>query len=156
MKTLLVLGPLALLMLSLPAHAAAPTLVPPGDVLVLLKISAGSYVAPGEVCPVVVPAGANGGDVLDAAQRAGCITSWSHQTYPGLGRFVTCIDGLCQNPDVGGAGVDGTFWEFSVNQFQSDVGIDGYRASNLDVVGFDYAEYYVGGFVDYVVSSTLP
>lgn len=87
-----------------------------------------------KACEVAVPVGSNGGDVLDAAVGAGCISSWSYTDF-GFGRFVDCIDGVC--------GTAATFWEFSVNGVSASFGIDDYHAAPGDVVGFNYVEWVV-------------
>lgn len=146
---------LALLALSL---ALVPAAQATGNVTVLVKISAGTYLAPGELCPVSVPAGANGAAVLDAAVAARCITSWHGIDY-GFDTFVDCIDGVCGH-DTGEVDpslqyFEGTYWEFSVNEHSASTGIGGYHAADLDIFGFTYQDY-LAGFADYTVSTLLP
>lgn len=67
-------------------------------------------------CDVVVPAGSNVGDLLDAAVDQGCLSSWESSSFPGFGRYVTCIDGICEQVV--------TFWAFRVDGAFSNSGID--------------------------------
>lgn len=142
----------ALAALLLPAaHAAA-------DVTVLLKVSAGTYLAPGEVCPVHVAAGSDGNVVLDAAVKAGCITSWSGTRYS-FGTFLDCVDGLCGH-NAGEAAAplqdsDGTYWETSYGTHTASCALECYQATDLDVFGVTYQDWNAG-FIDYEISMTLP
>jgi hypothetical protein len=107
------------------------------------------------VCDVEVEAGSDAGDVLDAAAAGGCIADWSSVTHPDFGRFLTGLtkQGLSTSTDarnvdtvrfmcgapnnVGGSSLY-SFWAFGVNGIGSLTGIDGYSASNNDVVSFHY------------------
>jgi hypothetical protein len=130
MKTLA----LAALLLLVPASAATD-----GYVTVTLHVGLLSPLVPGKDCQVTVPAGSNGGAVLDQAQDDGCISSWSATTYP-FGRFVDCIDDLCGHSE---AIFEGTFWAMALNGPCTPYGIDGYSAiADGDTLAFDYSEYY--------------
>jgi hypothetical protein len=70
----------------------------------------------------------DGGEVLDAAAQAGCISGWDYEVYTDDGgRYVTCADGLCQKGD----GL-ATWWQVQVNGDIADVGIDGLDLSDGD------------------------
>lgn len=84
-------------------------------------------------CQVSVPAGSDAGDVLDAAVAQGCILLWTYDTYPGFGRYVTCIDAIC--------GAVATFWAFYTNGGFSDLGIDAYPVQHGDVLRFNYEQW---------------
>lgn len=100
MKTQLLIA-VALLALGAPlANASTDT--------VTFSLTLGHESAPSiKTCAVSVPAGANGGDVLDAATSAGCISGWTFDTFGGA-RFVTSIDGIAQQT--------GVFWAYYVNE----------------------------------------
>lgn len=74
----------------------------------------------------------DGGEVLDEAAEEGCISGWDYyvDTDDG-GRFVTCVDGLCNQGD-GWA----TFWQIQINGDIADVGIDGMDLDDGDSLEF--------------------
>lgn len=84
-------------------------------------------------CEVTVPAGSNGGDVLDQAAEDGCILRWTSQEFPGFGRYVDCIDVLC--------GAVLTYWAYYYNGGYSDVGIDHTSVQDGDVLRFNYEQW---------------
>lgn len=75
----------------------------------------------------------DGGDVLDAATSAGCITGWDSQTFTGLGRFVTMIDDVEQQAD----GL-ATWWHMHVNGNDATAGIDDLSLGDGDRLEFVY------------------
>lgn len=121
--TSLVLASLLLLAAAPLAQASTVT------VTLDLDVSGADY----KTCDVRVPAGANGGEVLDAAVEQGCILLWTADEFPGYGRYVVCIDALC--------GAVATYWAFYLDGAYSDVGIDAYAAVEGDVLGFDYQQW---------------
>lgn len=105
------------------------------SVTVTLQITLGNHVlAPYKECEVTVPAGSDPGDVLDQAEAQGCIDSWDYDVFDGFGRYVTCIDGICQQ--------FGTFWAFYVDEVPSNVGIDGAIVENGQTIEFVYADWF--------------
>lgn len=104
------------------------------QVTVRFGLSVGAYAPTGAACPVKVPAGANGVTVLKAAKAKHCILSYQLQSYPGLGRFVRCINGLC--------GIDRpiflTYWAMYENGGYTPYGVDGFRANAGDELVFTY------------------
>lgn len=122
---------LALLMI-----AATVPLAASSGAIVFLDVTLGNHQAPSHKhCAVTVPAGATAAAVLDQAQADGCIDSWSYDSFEGFGRFVTCIDGLCQLPA-------GTFWAFYVDEQISDLGIDSHHAAAGQTIEFVYADWF--------------
>lgn len=136
MKTFATLSTLALALALAPLDATASGLVP-----VTFSLSAGSHVLPDvKTCEVLVPAGADGADVLDAAAAQGCISGW----VAGFGgAYASCIDGVCEQT--------GTFWAFYVDEALPCGGSCGI----LDVafVGGENAEF---SYVDWFTPFTLP
>ena len=128
MRTLPALAALALLL----APAAATDLVQ-----VRLDLTLAHHALPAyKSCTVDVPAGADGGDVLDAARESGCISGWQHDSF-GASRYVTCIDGLCQQT--------GTFWALYVDEALpcgGSCGIDNVRMQGGEVVEFAYVDWF--------------
>lgn len=115
------------------------------DVTVHLSLTAGSHLAPAyHACDVVVPAGSNGKDVLDAAAAQGCIDSVD---YGFGGAFVECIDDLCgQNV----ANTFGTFWGFYVDEAfpcGGTCGILDVTFNGGESVEFAYVDWYTPFFV---------
>ncbi|HVM45967.1 MAG TPA: DUF4430 domain-containing protein [Candidatus Thermoplasmatota archaeon] len=123
MKTHVLLVALLLASFAPTAHASAVT------VTLEVDVADADY----KTCEIAVPAGANGGDVLDAAVAQGCILLWTHSSFDGFGRYVTCIDAVC--------GAVATYWSFWVDGEYSSVGIDGYRATAGSVVRFNYEQW---------------
>jgi hypothetical protein len=128
MKLHLILATLLVASLAPLAHGA-------DTVTVHLSVNAGKVglVPSWRDCDVIVPAGANAGDVLDQAQADGCILEWSHAEFAGFGRYVTSIDHVTEALP--------TFWAFSVDGAYADYGIDGYSAVEGGSVGFTYTEW---------------
>lgn len=130
MRTLLALSALALL--------SAPLAAGDAIVLVRLDLTLGHHALPAlKSCTVGVVAGSDGGAVLDAATASGCISGWSHDTYGGGKRFVTCVDGLCQQP--------GTFWAFYVDEALpcgGACGIDDVQMLGGEAVEFAYVDWF--------------
>ena len=75
-------------------------------------------------CEVAVPEGSNGIAVLDAAVQAGCITSYETAEFEGFGRYITCVDGLCQ---VAGGLV--AYWALFFDDEFAQTGIEGFEAA---------------------------
>ena len=104
------------------------------QVTVKFALSVGVYAPTGAACPVKVPAGSNGVAVLKAAKAKHCIVSYRLQRYPGLGRFVRCINGLC--------GIDRpvflTYWAMYENRGYTPYGVDGFKANQGDELAFVY------------------
>jgi hypothetical protein len=92
--------------------------------------------APLHSCDVVVPAGSNGGALLDAAVAQGCILSWTADSFPGFGRYVTCMDHVV-------CGQVATYWALYYNGGYSDVGIDALALQQGDTLGLDYTQWVV-------------
>ena len=84
-------------------------------------------------CDVTVAAGADVGDLLDAAVAQGCISSWEHSEFAGFGRYVTCIDGICEAVL--------TFWAFRVDGQFWDAGIDDTTVEAGSTYQFTYEEW---------------
>lgn len=128
MKLFALVAALLVAPLALPNAAAAD--------LVNVTLEVDAFGAEQKTCDVVVPAGSNGGDVLDQAVEDGCILRWTSQEYPGFGRYVDCIDLLC------GAVV--TYWAYYYNGAYSRVGIDSTSVQDGDVLRFNYEQWVVG------------
>lgn len=129
MKTFATVAFLLIVPLTAPHVAAA-------DVTATLFVNAGHPAAPGwRDCAVSVPAGANVGALLDAAVAQGCLLSWGADSYPGYGRYVTCIDEVCgQLP---------TYWAFYVDGAYSGTGIDDTAVSPGSTYEFTYEQWVV-------------
>jgi hypothetical protein len=152
---------LALATLPLLLLAAAPATAS-GNVTVTLAVNASltfPYDEPAFTlapCSVSVPAGSNGGDVLDAAAANGCIGAWGFITDPTFGRFVhgitkanstTSTDGrneysarfLCGASTLHpGGSLLFASWGFGLNGGAAPTGIDGYAAAAGDALQFHY------------------
>lgn len=74
----------------------------------------------------------DGGEVLDAATTAGCISGWSSTTHGGFGRSVTMID------DLDEVGWPGPWWQIQVGGELADVGLDGLDLSDGQSLEFVY------------------
>lgn len=97
-------------------------------------MNAGTADAPGwRDCDVTVPEGANVGDLLDQAVEDGCILEWSHETYPGYGRYVASIDHV--------AGAVATYWAFRVDGAYSELGIDSTPVREGATYAFTYEQW---------------
>lgn len=118
------------------AIAALPHAVA-ADVAVDLSLGAGAHLAPSvKACEVVIPAGSNAGDLLDAATASGCISGWEYDDSFGA-RFVTCIDGVCAPL--------GTFWAFYVDEDlpeDCNAGIDDVALQGGENVEFVLADWF--------------
>lgn len=129
--------PVALVLAALLAPAS---LAADGDVEVRLDLTLAHHGLPSyRSCTVSVPAGSGAGDVLDAATAAGCIGGWTFDRF-GSERFVTCIDGLCQQL--------GTFWAFYVDEALPCDGSCGIDADSPEV-RFDGGEVVEFAYVDW-------
>lgn len=127
MKTL----PLAIALLA--ALATVPAAAGSAAVTVTLDVDlAGEDY---KTCAVSVPSGATAGDVLDAAVADGCLVLWTYETYPGFGRYVTCIDAFC--------GAVATYWAFYTDGRYSDLGIDSVRVYGGETLRFNYEQWVV-------------
>lgn len=129
MRTLAALATLALLLA--PAAAGA------GLVQVRLDLTLAHHALPAvKSCDVLVPDGADAGNVLDQAAADGCISGWQHDSF-GSSRFVTCIDGLCQQT--------GTFWAYYLDDALpcgGACGIDDVPLRGGEVVEFAYVDWF--------------
>lgn len=133
MKTFLPLAALTLILV--PAAFA-------GGGNATLQLALGSAHAPAyKTCPVALTFPTNGAAVLDAATASGCISGWDSVDYGTPGhpnRFVTCIDGLCQQ--------EGTAWWYYVDGQQAKDGVDnangGATVNAGDTVLFPYADWF--------------
>lgn len=116
-----------------PAHAAGVT----------LEVSAANHAAVVKSCPVTVSDGANGIAVLNAAKASGCISGYTTRTFPGIGRYVACIDGICQATDGVAPETDGfaTYWEMRENGSFTSYGIDGFTADAGDRLTLTYTNF---------------
>lgn len=122
MKTI----PFAIALLA--ALALAPAAAGSGTVTVTLEVGEIYHLLPAEkTCDVQVAAGANAGDVLDAAVATGCISSWDYASF-GSERYVTCVDGECEG--------NGNYWFFYENGVQTSYGIDAAESDEGDVFTF--------------------
>lgn len=101
-----------------------------------MQVNAGNAAAPGwRDCDVSVPAGSNVGRVLDQAVADGCILMWDHATFAGFGRYVTCIDHVCE--------AVATYWAFRVNGAYSNTGIDDTIVEGGSTYKFTYEQWVV-------------
>jgi hypothetical protein len=141
MKAVIVMLTLALLALAAPPAAGEAT-----TVTATLQVGAGNHLAPALFadCEVTVAAGSAVGDLLDAAAAQGCIGSWEAQEFAGFGRYVTCIDDVCEQV-VGG--LFGTWWAFYVDEAFATQGIDDTPVRDGTVYEFVYSDWYVSGFL---------
>lgn len=129
MKTTILLAALLVPVLLAPASHAGST------VTVAFHVTLGNHLLPSTTtCAVTVPASSTVAAVLDQAQADGCIGSWTYDTFPGFGRYVTCIDDLCQLPA-------GNFWALYTDEHLADLGIDSYVVSNGEDIEFVYADW---------------
>jgi hypothetical protein len=114
-----------------PAHAANVTVL----VSVAYTRAAGAQQVPGALCPVTVAQDADGVVVLNAAKAAGCISSFSTSTFPGIGVFLDCISDVCGIEDP-----DEVYWYWGIhlNIAPTTYGVDGYRAKDADHLLFLY------------------
>jgi len=137
MRSLLALViPVAMLLAASPAHAASS---------VTLELHLGDASVPAyATCAVSVTTPTDGAAVLNAAVASGCLKGWSYESFPGLGRYVTCIDdghaNLCQDP----AGGLATAWLYDINGVQANGGVDDGRDAPVgagDVVQFVYTNW---------------
>lgn len=162
MKTRLV--PLAaLLLLPLALPLASPAQATSSDVTVHLVIDragdrSGALEPTHHTCDVQVPAGANGGDVLDAAAASLCIAHWTYTTFaPNPDRFVTSIDGqlgadaFAPTPCPGNPTdlhflFAGTYWAFyyPTATTYSNAGIDDVSVNDSETLRFSYESYQFG------------
>lgn len=126
MKTILVLLALATA-LAAPAHATGGVTVR-FDATIL-------DAAPLAGCDVTVAAGSNVGDVLDQAVADGCISSWESKSFPGFGRYVTCIESVCEQVP--------TYWAFYVDGAYATEGIDSTIVAEGASYSFDYTQWVV-------------
>lgn len=127
MKTPLLLATLLLATL-------APAALADDGVTVRLLVNAGAPPLPAwRDCDVHVPAGADGGALLDQAVADGCILEWSAAEFPGFGRYVSSIDHVTE--------ALATFWALRVDGTLTDYGIDLYQATQGHVVQFTYEEW---------------
>lgn len=86
------------------------------------------------VCELTVADDADGVDVLDTAVEHECIGSYATESHPDFGTFVTEIDGV--EDGAGALGVNCFFWVYFVNGAPATTGVDGYDASDGDVVSW--------------------
>jgi len=125
-SALLAASVLAVVGVSLPASASSVT--------VKLAISVEHKAPTGSLCPVQVPAGANGIAVLNAAVKKHCIVSYKTQSFPGFGDFVRCIDRICE--------IDKptfiAYWAMYENGHFTSYGVDGFVANPGDILAFVY------------------
>lgn len=146
------MGPLRLdllktniLIATLLVGALLPTTALSDDGTVTFQVSLGSHLAPPSVeCELAVPTPTTGAAVLDSAVATGCIDSWQSASFPGFGRYVTCINDLCEQT--------GTFWGYYINEQPSSCGIDHVGSSPgepceplvqaSDVVEFAYTDWF--------------
>lgn len=106
------------------------------DVTVTLQIDLGHPALPSyKECDVTVPAGSNVGAVLDQAEEDGCISGWESASFPGFGRYVTCVDGLCEEVV--------TYWAFYVNGAYASAGIDDTPVAAGSTYTFAYEQWAV-------------
>lgn len=152
---LAILAALAVLVLAAPARAASVTVTLSVNASVTFPYDEPAFTL--HSCAVSVPAGSNGGDVLDAAVSAGCIAAWTSIADPTFGRFlhgVTAAGGtdstdgrneytarfLCgafPPPNPGGSALFASY-AFAVNGAAAATGIDGYSAAAGDAIQFHY------------------
>lgn len=162
MKTVLLSALSALLLASVPV--ASPALASTGVTVHLVVDRAGSLSGSLEpthhACDVQVPAGADGGEVLDAAVASLCIVNWSYSRFPPEtgSRFVTSIDGqagadaFAPTPCPGGDPLDlhfvfaGAYWAvyYPTPTSYSSVGIDDIHVNDSETLRFAYETYQFG------------
>lgn len=124
--------------------AAAVPLAAGSTDSVTLQVTLGHHALPAaKECALAIPTPTDGAAVLEAAIAAGCISSYETASFPGFGRYVTCIDGLCEQT--------GTFWGYYVNEAFSDGGIDDTNGAATihagDVVEFVYSDWFSGALL---------
>jgi len=106
---------------------SGPSAASASGVPVRLEVSVGHHSPPGPLyasCEVTVPAGADGLAVLDAAVASGCISSYETSEFAGFGRYVACIDAVCQVAD----GLV-SFWALFYEDAFAETGIEGFEAA---------------------------
>lgn len=121
---------------AMPAQAA--------NVTVEFGLAAGTHAPTGALCPVSVPAGADGVAVLDAAVEEGCIVSYDTVTDPTFGAYVTCIDEVCQAP---AEAMTITYWKLFIDGAAATQGVSFYEAGAGDELVFSYTTW-AGCLVD--------
>lgn len=90
-------------------------------------------------CQVIVPAGSDGTEVLDAATTSGCITGWEGQ-QTSFGTYIVAIDDMRADGFtclLFAAGVC-DWWEHSVNGQTVGYGAGDYTAEDGDTVRWQY------------------
>lgn len=106
------------------------------DVTVTLQIDLVHRATPSyKECDVTLPAGSTVGALLDQAAADGCISSWESSSFPGFGRYVTCLDGLCEQIV--------TYWAFYVNGHYASAGIDDTPVTAGSTYTFVYEQWAV-------------
>ncbi|HWG89944.1 MAG TPA: DUF4430 domain-containing protein [Candidatus Thermoplasmatota archaeon] len=136
MNTKLVAALAAAALLAIPAAVGAGNLV-----TVTLTVDGTQAVVNGQApytktCDLQVPAGADGGVVLTTAVAEGCLDSWQYEESS-FGRFLTCIDGTCGGP-LEPTYTLYTYWSMSLDGEATPYGIDDYKATDGDALGFTY------------------
>lgn len=115
------------------ALAAAPARADTVRVTLVVSFAEPASTVVWDTCPVDVAEGADGVEVLDAADQSGCIDSYEAREFPGLGRYIACINGVCDTP--------ATYWRMTENGKMTDYGVDAFEANAGDQLGFSYTTW---------------
>lgn len=83
----------------------------------------------------------DGGEVLDQATDAGCITGWDYITFSCCGRFITMVDDLWKsNATAFETGYPTGWWQIQIDGHVSDVGIDDMNLTGEQDLSFVYRQ----------------
>lgn len=83
-------------------------------------------------CAVDVPQGADGIDVLDAAQDEGCILSYE-TVDTSFGPYLKCVNGICDSV--------ATYWCLYYDGEPAHVGLTGFDAGTNDELVVSYQQF---------------
>lgn len=121
--------PLLAVLAPLTAAAPAATLVVDADGLL--------GPANGFSATCAVDAAQTLGQAIDQALAAGCLDSVDSTAYP-FGRYIDCINGLCNDFGSAPLGADGRFWIIYENQQSAASGMDDLAVDAGDVFHVSY------------------
>ena len=82
---------------------------------------------------ISVPAGSSVYDAMRIARDKGRL-DFNGREFSGLGFFIEEINGIA------GDGENGTYWTYSVNGKEAEVGVSAYILENGDAVAWEYGE----------------
>ena len=125
------------------AIAAPPALARPQPVYATARVSEGYYPVTGdtpyaytsEPCALVIRASRDvtAYDVLVAATRRGCISSYDVVDSPPYGRYLRCVEGRCE--------ATGFYWAIYRNGELDCGGLDATVVTTKDEITFSYEPY---------------